>query len=173
MLPSWLVRHTVATTVCLAVCAGSFAQYGGGGGTGGSGSGVTDGIYVPPSGGYSSGKAIGIGVGVAAGAVVGTVLLVRHHHHHSVEKAEIYVTGCVQSVASGISLANEKNNQTYSLTAGTQSVKAGERLTLKGVVVPAEGSANPTFQVHALIKNYGNCGSASASNSSPPIIQAR
>ena len=160
-MPSgWIVRFTGIATLCMAVCAAASAQYGGGGGTGGSGG---TGGYTAPPGGYSSGKAIGIGVGAAAGAAVGIALLVRHHHH-AADKTQTYVTGCTQSVQDGISLTNEKDNQTYSIMSSSNSIKAGERMTLKGLVVATDGSGNPKFQIQGLIKDYGACGQASASN---------
>jgi len=167
MISRWIVRFTGITTLCLAVCAAASAQYGGGGGTGGSGGTGGNGGYNAPAGGYSSGKAIGIGVGAAAGAAVGIALLVRHHHH-AAEKTQTYVTGCTQSVQGGISLTNEKDNQTYSIVSGNNSIKAGERMAVKGVVVAADGSGNPKFQIQSLIKDYGACGQASAFNSMSP-----
>jgi hypothetical protein len=172
MLSRWLVRFTGIATLCLALSAAASAQYGGGGsgGTGATGSGTpgTPG-YVAPSGGYGSGKAIGIGVGAAAGAAVAVVLLVRHHHHKSSQtQTQTYVTGCTQSVQDKISLTNEKDSQTYSIMTDSKSLKAGERMALKGVVVPTEGSENPVFQMQSLIKDYGACGATSASNSTSP-----
>ena len=163
----WMVRFTGIATLSLAACAAANAQYGGGGGTGGSGGTGGTGGYTAPPGGYSSGKAIGIGVGAAAGAAVGIALLVRHHHH-AADKTQTYVTGCTQSIQDGISLTNEKDNQTYSILSSSKSVKAGERVALKGVVVPTSGSGNPTFQIQSLIKDYGTCGQASASNRTSP-----
>jgi hypothetical protein len=160
MASRWIVRFTGIMTLCLAVCAAASAQYGGGGGTGSSGG---TGGYTAPPGGYSSGKAIGIGVGAAAGAAVGIALLVRHHHH-AANKTQTYVTGCTQPVQGGISLTNEKDNQTYSIVSGSNSLKAGERMTLKGVVVATDGSENPKFKIQGLIKDYGACGQASASS---------
>jgi hypothetical protein len=162
----WIVQFTGITTLCLAVCAAASAQYGGGGGTGGSGGTGGTGGYTAPPGGYSSGKAIGIGVGAAAGAAVGIAFLVRHHH--AANKTQTYVTGCTQSIQDGISLTNEKDNQTYSIMSGSNSLKAGERMTLKGVVVATDGSENPKFQIQSLIKDYGICGPASASNWASP-----
>jgi hypothetical protein len=168
MLSRWIVRFAGISTICLAVCAVASAQYGGGGGTGGSGgTGGTGGMggYVAPSGGYGSGKAIGIGVGAAAGAAVAVVLLVRHHRHaENNTQTQAYVTGCTQSVQNGISLTSEKDNQTYSILSDENSLKAGERVTLKGSVVPSDGSANPSFQVTRMVKDFGTCGQTSASN---------
>ena len=173
MLSRWMVRFTGIATLCLALSAAASAQYGGGGtgGTGSTGSGSTGGSggYTAPSGGYGSGKAIGIGVGAAAGAVVAVVLLVRHHHHSSTQtQTQTYVTGCTLSAQDRISLTNEKDSQTYSIATDSKSLKAGERLALKGVVVPSEGSGNPVFQMQSVIKDYGACGATSASNSASP-----
>jgi hypothetical protein len=68
------------------------------------------------------------------------------------------------SVQDGISLTNEKDNQTYSIMSSSNSIKAGERMTLKGLVVATDGSGNPKFQIQGLIKDYGACGQGSASN---------
>jgi len=113
----------------------------------------------------SSGKTIGIGIGAAAGAAVGVALLVRHRHH-SADKTETYVTGCTQSIQDGINLTDEKDNQIYSIVTNSKSLKAGERITLKGVLVASDGPGNPTFQMRRVIKDYGTCGTASASDSS-------
>jgi hypothetical protein len=171
MLSHWLVRFTGIATVCLAMSAAASAQYGGGGtgGTGTGGGSTGSGGYTAPPGGYGSGKAIGIGVGAAAGAAVAVVLLVRHHHHTSSQtQTQTYVTGCTQSIQDKISLTNEKDNQTYSIATDSKSLKAGERLALRGVVVPTEGSGTPVLQMQSLIKDYGACGATSASNSTSP-----
>jgi hypothetical protein len=168
MLSRCIVRFVGISTICLALCAAASAQYGGGGGTGGSGgTGGTGGStgYVAPSGGYGSGKAIGIGVGAAVGAAVAVVLLVRHHRHAENNNTQAYVTGCTQSNQSGISLTSEKDNQTYSILSNDNSLKAGERVTLKGSVVSSDGSANPSFQVLSMVKDFGTCGQTSASDS--------
>lgn len=165
MLSRWLVRFTGIATLGLALSAAASAQYGGGGtgGTGTGGGSTGSGGYTAPPGGYGSGKAIGIGVGAAAGAAVAAVLLVRHHHHRS-SQTQTYVTGCTQSIQDKISLTNEKDNQTYSIATDSKPLKAGERLALKGVVVPSEGPGAPVLQMQSLIKDYGACGATSASN---------
>jgi len=121
--------------------------------------------YVAPSGGYGSGKAIGIGVGAAAGAAVSVILLVRHHHH-TANNTQAYLTGCTESVQNGISLTSEKDYQTYSIVSNDSTLKAGERVTLRGSVVSADGPANPSFQVLSMVKDFGSCGQTSAAYSS-------
>jgi hypothetical protein len=140
----------------LAVCAAASAQYGGGsGGAGGMGAGGSNG-----SGSYGSGsgKAIGIGVGVAA-AAVGVALLV--HHHHAANRTEVSVVGCTQSVLDGISLKNEKDDQTYRILFPGTSLRPGERVELKGVLAN-KGSAPPTLRAQTLVNTYGKCGTAEA-----------
>jgi len=169
MLSCWIIRLAGISTICLALCGVASAQYGGGGGTtGAGGTGATPGTpgYVAPSGGYGSGKAIGIGVGAAAGAAVAVVLLVRHHHH-AASNTQSYVTGCAQSVGNGITLTNEKDTQTYVIVSNDNSLKAGQRMTLKGSVESADGSVDPSFHVLSMVKDFGTCGQASASNSRP------
>ena len=164
MFSNWLVRFTGIATLSLAVCAAAFAQYGGGGTPGTGGTGASGGGYTPPAGGYSSDKAIWIGA--AAGATVGIALLLRHHHHSAEKTQETYVTGCTQSMQDGMNLTDEKDNQTYSIMTNSKSLKAGERITLKGVLVTTDGPGNPTFQMRSVIKDYGTCGAASAYSSS-------
>ena len=141
---------TGIATLCLAVCGAASAQYGGGGTPASGGTGASGG-YTPPSGGYSSGKTIGIAVGAAAGAAVGIALLVRHRHH-SADKTQTYVTGCTQSIQDGINLTDEKDNQIYSIVTNSKSLKAGERIILKGVLVATDGPGNPTFQMRSRIQ---------------------
>ena len=166
MFSNWLARFTGIATLSLAVCGAASAQYGGGGTPGTGATGASGGGYTPPAGGYSSGKAIGIGVGAAAGVAVGVALLVRHHHHSAEKTQETYVTGCTQSIQDGMNLTDEKDNQTYSIMTNSKSLKAGERITLKGVLVTTDGPGNATFQMRSVIKDYGTCGTASAYSSS-------
>jgi hypothetical protein len=154
-----LTRFAGVLLLCLAVSAAASAQYGGGGGTGGSGGMGTGGSTGSTSYGSGSGKAIGIGVGVAAAAAVGVALLV--HHHHVTNRSEASVVGCTQSVLNGISLKNEKDDQTYRILSAGTALQPGERVELKGVV-GGQGSAAQTFRVQSLVNNYGKCGATTA-----------
>ena len=95
----------------------------------------------------SSGKAIGIGVGAAAGGAA--LLYVAMHHHASVD-------GCVARVNDGFTLTDAKSGETYSLLADTGDIKAGEKLRLSGKKSKdAEGM--PAFEVKKVVKNLGGC----------------
>ncbi len=163
MLTKCFAKVVGVLLLCLALSATASAQYGGGGG-GMGGSGGSNGTGNTNGYGSGSGKAIGIGVGVAAAAVVGVVLLV--HHKHATAPSQASLIGCTTHDLHGISLLNEKDNQTYTIIPGSSLVQPGDRVELKGVVSD-EGSGTPTFQVQYLVKNYGACGPLSAGTAKP------
>jgi hypothetical protein len=97
-------------------------------------------------------------VGVAAGAAVGIALLV--HHHRAAARSEASLIGCTQPLLNGISLTNEKDNQSYTIIPGKTPLQPGERVEIKGVVGD-EGSTTRAFRVQSLVKNFGTCGPTS------------
>lgn len=126
----------------------AFAQYGGGGmgggaGTGGSSSGMPN--YGSPS--YGRGKAIGAGLGAAAGGAGLLYLVMRHRG---------MVTGCVQSANDGLRLVDDKKKRSYTLFLDGADVKAGELVELRGKKAK-DGSGDPSFQAQKLVKNFGGC----------------
>jgi len=131
------------TTVVL-LCGSSSAQYGGGtmGGTTGA-PGATGGS--PSYGG--NGKAIGIGVGAAAGGA-GLLYLAMHHHGA--------VNGCVSETNDRLNLTEEKTGKTYSLLSADSEVKSGERFELTGKKSTDAAGAS-TFEVKKVVKNLGAC----------------
>ncbi len=161
MFSQGLARISGVLLLGLAVCATAYAQYGGGmggsgGGTGGSGS-TSTGSTSNYS--YGNGKAIGIGVGVAAAAGVGIALLV--HHHHVANRSEASLVGCTLPALNGLSLKNEKDNQTYMLISSDASLQPGQRVELEGKVAKG-GSDAHLFHVRSLVNNYGSCNAVSA-----------
>ncbi len=111
----------------------------GGGGTTGTGSTSTGGGYG------SSGAAIGIGVGAAAGVALAYLAL----HKSS-------VIGCVEPSSDGMKLMNERDKKTYAILAGTEDLKAGERVELRGKR-NKDNSGMLDFHVQKLVKDYGPC----------------
>src|SRR5690348_1524643 len=82
-----------------------FAQYGGGmGGTPAPTPAMPAGTYMPPSGGYSAGKGIAIGLGAAA-AGVGVAYLILHNRGKAV--------GCLERSRGATSFRDEKDQSTY------------------------------------------------------------
>ena len=100
--------------------------------------------------GPSTGEVVGVVVGVVAAAVVVVVVLVVHDSHkHTID-------GCVASGPDGLTLLNKKDNKVYALSGDYASLKAGERVALKGQK-NKDSSGKSIFQVNKVNKNYGAC----------------
>jgi hypothetical protein len=146
-----LTIFAAGISLALVMAGPAFAQYGGPGmGSGGGSTGTGSTGYGSPS--YGSGKAIGIGVGAAAGGAA--VLYLALHHAGS-------VTGCVQSGDDGLILVDNKN-KSYRLLPGGADLVPGERVELRGKKSQA-GATAQAFQPKKLVKNLGSCGTPSAS----------
>jgi len=139
-----VLRATLATALILGISNLAVAQYGGGGGMGG---GMPGSPTYTSHGSYSNKGAI-IG-GVAAGAaVIGGLLYWKLHNRAKLQ-------GCV--AGGGDKLVSEKDNQTYSLSnPQNQTLKAGERVELLGKKAK-DDSGEPSFEVHKMSKNLGQC----------------
>jgi len=147
LISARIVRITLAASVVFLAAGPARAQYPGGG-TGGTGGG-TGGTYTPPSGGYSNtGKAVGIGVGAAAGA--GLLYLALHKSP---------VTGCVQPAEDGLRFVDEKKNTSYALITGDVLLKAGQRVQLRSSKTK-NTSGVQTFTAKKLVKDLGPCDTA-------------
>ena len=137
MLSPLTTRLVVAVSLVFGISATALAQYGGGGGS------SSGGTYS--SGGYKSSTGIAIGAGAAAGVAIAYLAL----HKTS-------VVGCVESSTDGVKLMNEKDRKTYSLAPGSEDLKPGQRVELKGKKTK-ESSGKLSFQVQKLAKDYGAC----------------
>src|SRR5947207_6590606 len=145
-----VLRATLATALILGISNLAVAQYGGGGGMGG---GMPGSPAYTSHGGYSNKGAI-IG-GVAAGAaVIGGLLYWKLHNRAKLQ-------GCV--AGGGDKLVSEKDNQTYSLSnPQNQTLKTGQRVELLGKKAEDDGSGEPTFEVHKMSKDLGQCTATTA-----------
>ena len=140
-----LQRVIVGLALVASISGTALAQYPGGGG----GTGTYPGGTRPSYG--SKGAVI---AGVAAGAAAGAGLL--YWKLHKREKLQ----GCL--AGEGDKLVNEKNNQTYSLTYKlNESLKPGERVELLGKMAKND-SGEPTFEVHKMNKDLGQCTATTA-----------
>ena len=139
-------RAIVALALLVSISATAVAQYG----SGGTGATPTYPGGAHPSYG-SKGAVIG---GTVAGAAVGAGLLYWKLHNRA------KLQGCV--VGDGDKLVNEKDNQTYNLTnKHNESLKPGERVELLGTKAK-DSSGEPTFEVHKMSKNLGQCTTTTA-----------
>lgn len=135
----------LSIAVALALTAPAFGQYSGG--SPGTGGGTTPGgVYTPPKGGYSSSTGIAIGAGAAAAAGVAYFAL----------RNRGTLTGCVQGAGNDPILITGKGDTSYTLDESGLSLKAGDRVKLKGKKVKSS-SGETTFTATKLVKDYGPC----------------
>jgi len=93
------------------------------------------------------------GVAIAAGAVIGTVVLVEvHKSHHAIR-------GCVSTAANGLEMRDEKDGKTYNLVGVTANTRLGDRVQLHGSKekITKDSAGDPTFIVEKMSKDYGPC----------------
>jgi hypothetical protein len=137
MIPS-LPRASIALALCVLLAVPAFPQQGIGN------LGDLSGI------GPSKGEVVAIIVGMVV-VLVGVGFLVYHetHKHPS-------ITGCVLSGADGLILQNDKDKKIYALSGDSATLKAGERVTVKGKK-QKDSSGKVSFQVEKLTKDFGTC----------------
>jgi len=88
-------------------------------------------------------------VSVAVGVLV--VFLIIHYTHKRSS-----VTGCVISGANGVSITDESDKRTYTLSGDTGAVKAGERVKIEGKR-QSERNGTFSFEVQKVSKVFGAC----------------
>jgi hypothetical protein len=94
---------------------------------------------------------IGIVVVTAAVAVVITVVIL----HES--KKDRTITGCVKSEGNGMTIADERDQQVYSLTGNTVGITPGDRMSLKGKKAKSKGDQPRVWVATSTIKDFGVC----------------
>jgi hypothetical protein len=94
---------------------------------------------------------IGIVAVTAAVAVVVTVVVI----HYSKKRA---ITGCVNSVANGMTVTDEKDKQIYALSGSTTGIKPGDRMKLQGRKVKPKGPDKTlVWEAKEVTKDFGVC----------------
>ena len=138
-----VLRSTLAAALIVGISNLAVAQYGGGGGGGMPGSPTYN-----PHGSYSNKGAIIGGVAGGAAALGGLLYWKQHHTRAKLQ-------GCV--TGNGDKLANEKDNQTYSLNnQQNETLKPGERVELLGKKAKDDSGELP-LEVHKMSKDLGSC----------------
>ena len=93
---------------------------------------------------------IGIVV-VAAAVTVLAVVLIR-------KSKQTTITGCVSSEQNGMTITDEKNKQTYTLSGNTAGTKPGDRMKLKGKKVKTKSIDKKLgWETAAVTKDLGVC----------------
>jgi len=107
---------------------------------------------------------IAAGAAIAGGVALGTVILIEvHNSHHTVK-------GCVTGGPNGLQVRNESDMETYTLTGASASTRVGDRVRLHGSKdkKPKDSTADRTFVVEKMTRDYGPCKLAVAPHASAP-----
>jgi hypothetical protein len=109
----------------------------------------------PQSGGYGSigpGKGEVIG-GIAGGAaVLGAVGYLIYHETHK----HTAVTGCLASSGDGLSLTSETGKEVYALTGNLATLQAGKRVGIRGKK-SKDSNGKLVLRVEKVVKDLGSC----------------
>lgn len=103
--------------------------------------------------GPSTGEVVGIGVGIGAAVVIGTVVLVHvNHSHHEIR-------GCVSSGPNGLQVQNDSDKKLYTLIGVPANVKVGDIVKVHGdkEKQPKGSTATEEFKVEKMSRDYGPC----------------
>lgn len=99
----------------------------------------------------SNGTIAGAIVGIAAGVAVIAIVAI----HYSKKRS---ITGCVNSGANGMTLADEKDKQSYVLSGDTANIKAGDRVKLQGKKAKSKSSDQMlVWETKKTTKDFGVC----------------
>ncbi len=100
----------------------------------------------------SNGTIVGVIVGVIAAVVVVAYVAV----HESRKKRTI--TGCVVQGGNGMSLTDEKDKRSYTLSGNTADIKPGDRMSLQGKKIKPKDAGKPVvWETGTISKDFGPC----------------
>lgn len=105
-----------------------------------------DNFRIGPSGAEVAGAIVGV-----SAVIVGAVVLVEVHHSHHTLK------GCVASTSDGLQMISASGGEAYALSGVTTDLKVGDTVRVHGAKHKQKGSAERSFVVEKLNKDYGPC----------------
>jgi hypothetical protein len=99
----------------------------------------------------SGGGIVAAEVAVVAVVVIVAVVLVRGSSKKT-------ITGCVSSQGNTLSLTNEKDQRTYTLSGNTSGIKSGDRMTLQGRKGEPNGADKTlVWEIKKVTADFGAC----------------
>jgi hypothetical protein len=118
--------------------------------------------------GPSKGEMVGIAAGAVAGTalVVGTVVAANHEHH--------ILEGCVSSGPAGLQLTRDSDKRVFFLVSAPADLQPGEKVKLHGTKRKKQKGSpgNQQFVVEKVTKDFGKC-EASLSAATPISAPSR
>ncbi|HSZ64538.1 MAG TPA: hypothetical protein VK828_22260 [Terriglobales bacterium] len=101
-------------------------------------------------GGVGTGTIVGVIVGVVAAVAVVAIVAI----HYSRKRT---ITGCVKPTPNGMTVSDEKNDRTYTLSGDIAGIKPGERLTLQGKKIKPSTGNSLGWEVSKMQTDLGVC----------------
>ena len=77
-----------------------------------------------------------------------------------VQKSHHTLKGCVNTSANGLQGISDSDGKVYQLSGVTTNLKVGDQVRLHGSKEKSKGSAERTFLVQEIKKDYGPCKAA-------------
>ena len=114
-------------------------------------------VLCMPAEAQNSGKIVSNGTiaGVIVGVVAGVAVIAIVAIHYSKKRT---ITGCVNTAANGVTIADEKDHQTYVLSSNTEGIKPGDRVKLHGKKVKSKDPDKTlVWETKNVAKDYGVC----------------
>ena len=114
-------------------------------------------VLCIPTEAQNSGKIVSNGTiaGVIVGVVAGVAVIAIVAIHYSKKRT---ITGCVNSGENGMTVADEKDKQTYTLSGDTTSIKPGDRMRWQGKKVKSTGPHKPLeWEARKVARDFGVC----------------
>lgn len=107
--------------------------------------------------GATKGQVVGIIVAlVAVGAAIGVGAYLLTTRRPA-------ISGCTASASGNLTLLNEADHQTYTLSGDISSITADERVRVSGKKQKNPAVGTRVFRVNKLVKDYGPCNATQSS----------
>jgi len=104
--------------------------------------------------GNVKGEIIGAAVAAGAGIALVTFAVIE------VQKSHHTLKGCVTTSTNGLQGISDSDGKVYQLSGVTTNLKVGDQVRLHGSKEKSKGSAERTFLVQEIKKDYGPCKAA-------------
>jgi hypothetical protein len=113
------------------------------------------GLATPPSRADNPEKVLIVVGATTAAAAIAVVAAVATAHHR---RKKIVITGCVMAGEGGMTITDEGDRNTYSLSGNTAGIKPGDRVQLLGKKVKQKGPDKPlVWEAREVTNDFGGC----------------
>ena len=95
-----------------------------------------------------------VAAATAAAAIAALAIISSVQHRHK----KILITGCVTAAENGMTLTDEEDNRSYTLSGETADLKPGDRMKLQGKKLKQKRSGKtPVWETSMVVADFGVC----------------